>query len=315
MRAATFALRILALVVILFVGHVVAANIAGFVRDEGTPDPVPTDASPGVAKQSSEKQLQLLFTVVGVCALEAMALVYPIRRSRWAGWKLSAAVFFVFVGVMTIQPQLEAAFFRVLPAGMLVRILLMGTLIAALFSPLAVLILGRWTPVVSGASAAARLDLSALQWALKLGVTAAFYVALYTAFGHFIAWQNPEVREFYGGASSGGGLDQLGLFVIPSLGPFQALRACLWVALALPVLGMMRGKWWESGLALGLLFAVLMNAQLLLPNPYMPEAVRMVHLVETASSNFLLGWWIAWLFHRNHSSVRDLFGIQPARNA
>ena len=150
MRAATFALRILALVVILFVGHVVAANIAGFVRDEGTPDPVPTDASPGVAKQSSEEQLQLLFTVVGVCALEAMALVYPIRRSRWAGWKLSAAVFFVFVGVMTIQPQLEAAFFRVLPAGMLVRILLMGTLIAALFSPLAVLILGRWTPVVSG---------------------------------------------------------------------------------------------------------------------------------------------------------------------
>jgi len=35
-----------------------------------------------------------------------------------------------------------------------------------------------------------------------------------------------------------------------------------------------------------------MNSQLLLPNPFMPREVRMVHLVETASSNFLFGWLI-----------------------
>jgi hypothetical protein len=39
-------------------------------------------------------------------------------------------------------------------------------------------------------------------------------------------------------------------------------------------------------------FAVVMNSQLLLPNPLMPHEVRMVHLVETATSNFLFGWLI-----------------------
>lgn len=69
---------------------------------------------------------------------------------------------------------------------------------------------------------------------------------------------------------------------------------------------MMKGPWWEAGLAVALLFSVVM-AQLLMPNPYMPEAVRMAHLIETASSNFIFGWIVVWLLHRHHSSLRDLF--------
>jgi hypothetical protein len=38
-----------------------------------------------------------------------------------------------------------------------------------------------------------------------------------------------------------------------------------------------------------------MNSLLLLPNPYMPHEVRMAHLVETASSNFIFGVFIGWL--------------------
>jgi len=40
---------------------------------------------------------------------------------------------------------------------------------------------------------------------------------------------------------------------------------------------------------------VVMNAQLLLPNPFMPEPVRMAHLVETASSNLIFGVFVGWL--------------------
>jgi hypothetical protein len=71
----------------------------------------------------------------------------------------------------------------------------------------------------------------------------------------------------------------------------QALRAVLWAALAVPVIKMTKGKWWEAGLAVALLFAV-MTSQLLLPNPLMPAEVRMAHLVETATSNFLFGWLV-----------------------
>jgi hypothetical protein len=60
---------------------------------------------------------------------------------------------------------------------------------------------------------------------------------------------------------------------------------------------MMRGPWWEAGLALALLFAV-PTAYLLFPNPLMPETVRMTHLVETAPYQFLFGWFVGWLFAR-----------------
>jgi hypothetical protein len=69
----------------------------------------------------------------------------------------------------------------------------------------------------------------------------------------------------------------------------------MWALLAAPVIRMTKGRWWEAGLATALLFAVVMNAQLLLPNPYMPEAVRVAHLVETATSNFIFGWVVVWL--------------------
>ena len=37
------------------------------------------------------------------------------------------------------------------------------------------------------------------------------------------------------------------------------------------------------------------RSQLLLLNPFMPEAVAKVHLVETATSNFLFGVLVGWL--------------------
>jgi len=81
----------------------------------------------------------------------------------------------------------------------------------------------------------------------------------------------------------------------PMLLPLQAARALMWTALAVLIIRMMKGEWWEAGLAVALSFTVLMNSQLLLPNPLMPQEVRMVHLLETASSNFLFGWLVVFV--------------------
>ena len=85
--------------------------------------------------------------------------------------------------------------------------------------------------------------------------------------------------------------------------PFQYLRGLLWVLLALPVIRMMRGRWWEAGLAASLLFTM-PSLYLLLPNPLMPETVRMVHLVETVPYQFLFGWFVAWLFTRGSAAAQ-----------
>jgi hypothetical protein len=135
------------------------------------------------------------------------------------------------------------------------------------------------------------------EWVWKLTVIALAYLILYFTFGYFIAWRNPAVPEYYGGGDPGSFFAQMGTVLrdTPWLIPFQIVRAMFWVALALPVIRMLKGQWPETALAIGLLFAVVMNAQLLLPNPYMPEPVRMAHLVETASSNFIFGVLIGWL--------------------
>jgi hypothetical protein len=292
MKTAAFVvLKVIALTIILFICFGVAAGLVGLADDSQT------------SGQAGSGALPLL----AVCFLETAVLTYLILRSRWTGWRLTAAIFFVFYGVTTFMPQIESAVFLTrLPPGTLPRLFLMGALIAAPFSVLAVLILGKRKAETVDTQPNPRLVMPASEWAWKLAVIAIVYVVLYFTFGYFIAWRNPAVREYYGGIDEGGFMGQLGRVLrnTPWLVPFQIARAMVWVALALPVIRMLKGQRTETAFAIGLLFAVVMNAQILLPNPYMPEPVRMAHLVETASSNLIFGVFIGWLLTQRHAFAR-----------
>lgn len=282
--------RVIALTIILFICFAVAGRLVG---------------QPGNARPS-EPSGAVVLPLLAVCVLTATVLTHLILRSRWAGWRLVAAVFVVFYGVMTFMSQIESAVFIThLPPGMLPRLFLMGAVIAAPFSALAVLILGRRRAVSVDDQPNARLVMPASEWAWKLAVIALVYLILYFTFGYFIAWQSSAVREYYGGVDEGGFLAQMRTTVRdrPWLVPFQIVRAMCWVLLALPVIRMLKGQWVETALSIGLLFAVT-NAQLLLPNPYMPEPVRMAHLVETASSNFIFGVFVGWLLIQRHALAK-----------
>ena len=193
--------------------------------------------------------------------------------------------------------QIETAFFVTrLPTGMLPRLFLSGAIVAAIFSVLAVLILGK-RKADSPESNGHRLDMSLGEWSAKLLLIVICYLVIYFSFGYYIAWKSEAVRAYYGGSDPGSFLGQIGnvLRDTPMLLPLQAMRALLWTVIALPVIRMMRGHWWEAALAVALLFSVVMNSQLLLPNPFMPQEVRMVHLLETATSNFLFGFVVVLL--------------------
>jgi len=285
-------LKTIALTIVLFICFVIAGGVVG-QQDS--------------ASQAPEQTSTALIALLTVCFLNTVVLAHIILRSRWVGWRLIATTFFVFYGVMTFMSQIESAVFVTrLPSGMLPRLFLMGALIAAPFSVLAVLILGKRKADTVNTERNARLVMPTKEWAWKLEVIAIAYLILYFTFGYFIAWQNPAVREYYGGSDEGSFFANMSTVLANTfwLIPFQILRAMLWVAIALPVIRMMKGQWQETALTLGLLFAVLMNAQLLLPNPYMPEAVRMTHLIETASSNFIFGFLIGWLLAQRHEFAK-----------
>ena len=142
------------------------------------------------------------------------------------------------------------------------------------------------------------------------------YVVLYFVFGYYVAWRNPAVTAYYQGTDPGTLWGQLQAVLrdTPWLPLVQWLRGLVWTVLGVTVLRSMDGSLLERSLAVAALFAIVMNATLLLPNPYMPYDVRMVHLVETASSNFLFGLVVAWLFSvpRRPRSCR---AVAPPGNA
>jgi len=296
-------LKVIALTIIMFLSFTVASIVSGVAALPAGVEPPPMDAG----------ATSLALFVASL--LETAVITTIILRSRWSGWKLVGSIFLAFYGLNTVVAQIESIVFlpHQLPPGMISQLFLMGAITAGLFSPLAVLILGKMRRESESHAPHPRQGLPLGEWAWKLAVIAAAYVTLYFAFGYFVAWKNPAVRAYYGGTDPGSFFAQIAWIwrTTPWMFPLQALRAMLWTAFALPVIRMHKGRPWEVGLAVGLLFAV-WTSQLLLPNPYMPEAVARSHLVETAPSNLIFGCIVGWLLSQRHSSPRSLFeeGLQ-----
>jgi hypothetical protein len=275
--AALLTIRVIALAVSLFIGRAVGALITQEAAR----------SAPMRPEQAAAAGQGLLL----VSLLQALVLAYLIAHSRWRGWRLAVAVFWVLFGVTALQPQIEAAVFmsHVMPRGAVQTHLLSGAIGAALFAPLGVWIMGKARDQKGPAALSPPLVMPIREWVCKLAVIALGYVAIYYAFGHFIAWQNPALREFY----TRGRLPSMVVIV-----PLQIFRGLLWATMAVPVVLMMEGSWRKAALAVGLLFSVVMGALLLLPNPYMPASVRQTHLLEVVTSNFLFGWLLVWVLKR-----------------
>lgn len=257
-------------------------------------------------QQASAAATALILLIV--CFLQAIGVAFLVLRSRWSGWRLVAAIFVVFYGVTTFMPQIESAVFLThLPQGMLPRLFLMGLLIDAPFSLLAVVILRRWKATSVGAEDNPQLPVSAGEWTWKLGLIAVAYVILYFTFGYFVAWRQPAVRAYY---DAGSNLDSFFTQMqnvargTAWLFPFQLLRGLCWAGIAVVIIRMLKATRLEVTLAIAYTFAVVMNALLLLPNPYMPNSVRIAHFVETTSSNLIFGLLVGWLLTRR--SPEDL---------
>ena len=156
---------------------------------------------------------------------------------------------------------------------------------------LAVLAFGRLLPFFGRGEPSAddRLRMSAGEWAWKLGLASVVYAAIYITFGALVAipLAGPAFDEYYRD------------LVAPAwLLPFQVVRGAVWIVALLPVVRMMRGRWWEAGLACALLSSILTAGALLMPNPFMPDQMRFAHFFELLSSNFVFGWAIAFIFCR-----------------
>src|SRR5229473_1009187 len=192
-------MRILAVCLLFAVCFSVGGALSGL--DKIGQQTVASQSAPPANQQVPQMPENFLrsFLIFTLCA--GGILSYLILRARWHGWMLVGAIFVSMYGISTVASQLDsvALLSNKLPQGMIRAIFVQGAIAAALFAPLAVLALGKWrgASVRAPVSPAAPLKFGSIL--LRVAILVAAFVFLYLFFGYYVAWQNPELRRFYGG--------------------------------------------------------------------------------------------------------------------
>jgi hypothetical protein len=280
-----------------------------------------TSAAPEAPANQTPSQMPdtLLYPLLIFSVSVGVVLAYLILRSSWHGWPLVGAIFVGMYGISTVATQIETLYFlsNKMPHGMIRAIFLQGAITTALFAPLAVLLLGKWrtSSPPPPTSSPGRLHASSLtsrlavSFATGLVVIVVAFVFLYMFFGYYVAWQNPALRQYYGG------LEQSNFFAAlkanwvnnPGIYALQVFRALLYAACMYPLIRMLRVARWETALAMALFLSV-WTTILLLPNPLMPPEVAATHFRETLGFSIIFGGIAGWLLGKAPNPVGSVPG-------
>jgi len=313
-KGAELGIRTTVVAVGLTIIFIIGAMVSGMAK--AVPASASTASAPAPVAQPGNYML-LLFVASFVQALVA---AYLVLQGKWGGWKTTGALFLVVLN-MWVQTAIESApYLRGhVSSSMSARALAMGVVIAVLFAPFAVWVLGgfrRATPEgYEGSGQLARW--SAARWAGTLAATTLACVALYYFCGYYIAWQNAALRQFHSGTTAirtFWGQMAWTWSSTPWMFPCQAGRALLFVAMTLPAVRMLRGGTRRVALGTALMYAAWDGSPgLILPNPIMPPTVAHSHAVELAVWGLLFGAFMGWSMSRGR--VTKPAGPQVAKAA
>lgn len=292
-------------VCVLFAVCVIVGSVVSGMSRLGQPSAQPTSNASAVAAQqpqpapppaAAQAPKGFLLPFVTYCLCAGVVVSFLILRSRWSGWKLSGALFLAIYGISCVVNALEGAAFlsAKMPHGMIRAWLLQGAISTAVFAPLAVLVMGRWKGRTVAADRPGWPSFASALWRVAVIVVA--FVFFYIFFGYFIAWQNPAVRTYYGGAafSSFFAAWQGNWEHSRWIYPLATFRGLLYVAFLYPLVRMLRGTRWQTAVAMALFLAA-WTVGLLLPNALMPPSVAHTHFFETFAFSLVLGVLSGWL--------------------
>ncbi len=250
------------------------------------------------APENDSEGYNLLMGFV-VSALNTAVILYFINNARIRAWKLTGTIALFMFGIQYFMSQIETLWFNDslrLPLNGILAIVTGGAISSLLFALAATWVTGNLNIPEESPEAIT------IEWnqVLKKTVWLAVVIwpAIYFLAGYLIAWQFEAVRLFYSGTTEMDSfLSLMKENFLSGLYFFQIFRGIIWVLIALLIMYATTGSWLRKGIILGLLLSILGSSGLLLPNPFMIEEVRLAHLLETSTSNFLWGMILAWFFY------------------
>lgn len=234
--------------------------------------------------------------------INTLLIVSLIVTSKLRGFRLAIVLGLAYYTVFTFLTQIETWYFLGeinVSFELLIELLIMGLPVPIIFIPLAIFICGRWKgrhlEIPPNFLASLRRQLI---W--KIFALALIYVIIYWLAGYYIAWQNPELREFYGSPGAIQPFWQHTLHTIiqdPGLLFLQIFRGGLFALVVFSIVRYSSVNEWITGLLIGFFLAAPHFGHII-SNPLIPIAsVRLSHLIETAPSTFLYGLIIVWLLN------------------
>lgn len=281
MKAAKIILLWLIVTVVMLISWTIG-TIAGNIITNAAPPTQPSD--PATAG--------LIF--IGVCAFNAILITALVCVTS----NRMALISYVFA-VQFLLPQMDTYFFA---SGMGIgydqttSIVISGLIVSTI-----TMLIASWLQkkLLSAPSSQVSFRISPVIAALLVVVG---YPFLYIMFGRFVAWQSETLRMYY--TSSPAMLpvtDQLADIFLSGLYFLQIVRALIWLGVTIPIAKALKEKRVIQFLFIGILSSLLPASLLLIPNPYMPSEVAMVHFVEISLSNFIWGLFVVWAVNRSEA--------------
>ena len=235
-----------------------------------------------------------------ICLLNTATLLYFIYNSHLNGLKLISVTFLISFGLQYFLSQIETIWFNdalKMSQELIWTVVIGGGISNLLFAITSTLITGNFKK-----GRKIQLHLNSHRNSLIKTVALLSIVVwpiIYLMAGYLIAWQFSDVRAYYTGTQKMASFYEImkgnitsGLYI------FQIFRGLIWIGIGYLVLVSIECSEIHKSIILGLLFSVISSSQLLLPNPIMPDMVRIPHLIETGTSNFLWGFILAWTLNK-----------------
>ncbi len=292
-------LKEILITVIMFIGMAISSVIVGF--------------------NTSQSSNNSISPILIFCFLNTIILTVYIINSKMRGLKLIGTTFIIFWGIQYFMTQIETLYFDSavkMPLFDILQVVFIGAISITISSLFAVLILGKFKKKHTLFDTRNNVKLQFAKLLPNIAILSFCYVIIYFLFGYFVAWQFPDVREYYTGSTVMLNFFQHMTNQIqsdPILPLFQLLRGMLWSGLALIIITSLNTKGWKTYIINGLLFSIPITSLLMLPNAYMPLPVRLGHSFELLTSMFTFGVLSVIIFKNEHLNQVETRYLQTQR--
>jgi hypothetical protein len=229
---------------------------------------------------ASDNSFTLLFMLIN-SAWICFTIYFIVKNTHSSKKKLFFYIVFALFFVNSVMMQIETLLFRgAFPILTILDIILI--MITSIFPLLAT------TPLIikffqNKESVDSVIDIDKKSLILKLGIIGIVYSCLYYLFGYFVVMRLffDAAQPFYAETIAGETGVNFTFF------PIQIIRGILFGIFVLPMKNMFEKK--ITFIVSVSLVYLCTAVQLIIPNPLMPDIIRMAHLIEISGSMLLFG--------------------------